>query len=207
LKYLVCVILLVLFSGCKADRELADREGFEKPLYLELHDPPGVAVYPYRIYGDTAEELRDYINQHGPLDFAGRRGDAFTRWHIRWHWPFDADDNPVFEQSEVEYQITVSVPFWEPAEAASAELIEEWNQYYQALIAHEKKHVSFARDNAPRIKEEILKAKTRNTLLTEDQANQIAESIISEIHQLDREYDHRTQFGFLEGVQLPRKMP
>jgi len=207
LKYLACVILILLLSCCKTDREPTHRGGFEKPLYLALHDPPGVTVYPYRIYGDTAQELRDYIDQHGPRDSAGRRGDAFTRWYIRWHWPFDQEDNPIFEQSEVEYQITVSLPTWDPTEAASAELIEEWNQYYRALIAHEKKHVSFARDNAPRIREEILKAKSKNPLLTEDQANRIAESIISEIHQLDREYDHRTQFGYLEGVQLPREMP
>jgi len=205
LKNVFLIVLVFLACSCEQRDSKKQLSTAHLALHQQLHAPPHIAVYPYPIYGKSGDELRAYINANGPFDNSQRRVDAFTRWFIRWHWPFSSQGEPLFDKVRVDYQITVSLPVWKPPDGVSKRLIEEWDSYYQAIVAHEAQHVSFAKDNAQRIPVEIKKAFEKDPGLTVKRANQIAESIIAEIHRLDSEYDRKTRSGFLEGVQLPRQ--
>lgn len=168
----------------------------------ELHDPIKIEIADasmiyYEITGSTANELRQEMNKLGPLDPAdGLRYDARTDWYISWNWPGYGESECDLSQTNINYDIKVTVPFWKPTSDIDALLVERWNHYMNSLALHEQGHVDIIVNHYLNVRDEIQSA-------TCDTAEQAAQDASNELRSINEEYDKQTQHGNLQGAVFP----
>jgi predicted secreted Zn-dependent protease len=98
----------------------------------------------YPVYGTTANELRLYMDVHGP-DCESAMHDGCTLWHIAWSYRYRGQDGTcAVSDVQVSTRVTVTLPTWEPPEGTSQALVEQWRTYEDALRTHEDGHVAIA---------------------------------------------------------------
>jgi predicted secreted Zn-dependent protease len=158
----------------------------------------------YAIAGSSASELRRQMNQLGPSDASGRH-DAFTRWYVRWSYPYDRSPGSC-GLGKVKVSVTVSytLPEWSDPAAAPPDLVTQWNGYLAAVRRHEDGH----RDNGVAAGRDVLaKLRAFGTRDTCDAANRDANAagnrILDEYRTKDRRYDETTRHGATQGAKFP----
>jgi predicted secreted Zn-dependent protease len=157
---------------------------------------PNATVTYYDISGSTAEALRAQMDASGPIGDDGYRGDAITRWHIRWNWPGYNTRQCRVNQASVSYEITVLLPRWAPPDDIPFELTERWTNYINALVEHEKGHVDIVVANYLSVADAIQGA-------TCETAEAAAQSAVDAIRQLHLSYDAETDHGATQGARFP----
>ena len=106
------------------------------PIKIDIVD---VTMIYYEINGLTANDLRKAMNRLGPLDpVDGLHYDARTDWHISWSWPGYGESECDLSRVRVNYDIKVTVPFWNPTVYIDPALVDRWNHYMTALELHEQ---------------------------------------------------------------------
>ena len=180
--YVLALILLTMLPGTPAPDE-------------SVAIPHAKMVY-YDIEGSTAAELRAQLNAKGPRGYDGYRGDATTRWFIRWNWPGYGSALCRLGDATVTYDIQVTFPRWKAPAGASPELVARWKEYTRRLAEHEKGHVDFvvARHRS------VLDAIRGATCATAEAAAQAA---LGPIRQHDIDYDMTTNHGATQGARFP----
>ncbi len=163
-----------------------------------------LVVQKYEIYGSSAQEIRESLNKNGPVDENRIRRDGYTKWQIKWRWPFSSAGKPQFDQTTVQLSIQMLLPDWVHDNTVSKKLISSWEKFIDLLIIHEKKHLSFVLENYKGVEQEIHRAFEANPRLTTEQANQIGYKVLNQIRALDRDYDKQTDNGKVEGIKFPR---
>jgi len=164
------------------------------PIKIELVN---VTMVYYEITGSTANELRKEMNKLGPVNPEdGLRYDARTDWHISWTWPGYGKSKCDLSHADVNYDIKVTAPFWNPKVGIDSALVDRWNNYMTALALHEQGHVDITVDHYLKVKDAIQGA-------TCGTAEQAAQEIIEEIRSLQAEYDGQTKHGNLQGAVFP----
>jgi predicted secreted Zn-dependent protease len=156
------------------------------------------------VHSSSAYELRKELDEKGPADWDGKRGDAFTHWKVVWRWPKDRQGQPHFEQALIKTEIHVTLPQWNAPPDADSKLKEDWDAFMRAIIQHERGHVRHAQSLRPRIIERILARIVQSGDPTLAEANTITRQVVDEIREEDRVFDARTDYGRLEGVRFPR---
>ena len=96
------------------------------------------AFEPYVVTGNSANQIRQSINQNRGMDY-----DAYTGWYLTWAFG-DCDGNGLTVTVDVTYQF----PEWEPSASASSELVTSWETYVDALFCHEYGHAKNGLDCA-----------------------------------------------------------
>jgi len=161
-----------------------------------LVDIPNAAIVYYDIAGTTEEELGAQLEALGPMGYDGYRGDATTRWYIRWDWRgYEASDCRL-DEAVVSYEIQVILPHWTPPEDASPDLVAKWSRYTRALAEHEKGHVDFVVASYDLVAEAIKNA-------TCETAEAAAQTALDLIRQHDIDYDAATDHGATQGARFP----
>jgi predicted secreted Zn-dependent protease len=158
----------------------------------------------YQIHGATAEEMREQMNQIGPI-VQGKKFDADTEWQLKWHFDYQPDDKfCVVTGEEVVLSLVYHLPFWLNEKEAQAGLQKKWNYYLRNLRIHEKGHAKNGENAAAEV-EAMLKnlAPMVNCQLLEQMAHERAQQIIEARHAWDRAYDQETQHGALQGAIFP----
>ena len=150
----------------------------------------------YDIEGISEEELRAQMDELGPVDSSGYKGDALAEWFISWKWPGYGTDDCDLSKAEVSYNVEVIFPRWIPPEDASNNLIIKWFNYTYKLAKHEQGHVDFVVDNYQIVKEAIQGA----TCETAEEEAQVA---IETFRDFDLEYDRQTGHGATQGARFP----
>jgi predicted secreted Zn-dependent protease len=159
---------------------------------------------PYTIRGSTEGELRQQMNQLGPVDAYGRH-DAYTRWYVRWTHPYDRSASSCsLGDVKVSVQITYTLPDWKPPADASPAVVARWNRYMSALQKHENGH----RDHGVAAGRAVLAALRRvGEHPTCDAAGTAASTegnrILDEYRKKDRSYDTTTRHGATQGATFP----
>jgi predicted secreted Zn-dependent protease len=173
----------------------------EVPAYIqgangeELVPLEAEIVY-YDIEGATEEDLRAQLDEFGPVDISGYKGDAVTEWNVSWNWPGHGSDNCDLSQAEVTYTVEVLFPRWRPPDDASNNLVIKWFNYTYRLARHEQGHVDHLVENYGIVLEAIQGA----TCGTADAAAQAA---LEPLHTFDLEYDWQTGHGATQGARFP----
>ncbi len=157
---------------------------------------PHATIQYYDIFGSTESELRAQLDAKGPVDPSGYKGDALTRWSYNWSWLGFGTDACDLSTAAVSYQITVTLPRWNPPANAPPALVAKWINYVHALVTHETGHVEFAAAQQPVILAAIQNAKCAT-------ANAAAQAVLQRIRQHDIEYDAATNHGATQGAQFP----
>jgi predicted secreted Zn-dependent protease len=159
----------------------------------------------YSINGSTATQLRQQMNQLGPIDSnENRHYDATTKWYVRWSYRYSNTNNRCKINSiNVSTEVTYTLPKWNPPQTSSA-LNQQWNRYIKALQVHEsghKDHGIAAGNEVFTTLKNLPSASSCPTL--EATANNTARSIIKKYNQLDINYDAVTQHGLTQGARFP----
>ena len=179
-------------SGGQAAGSLAAIPASERTVY-------------YRIEGDTAWDLRQQMDHLGPLDEDGHRWSALTHWRIRWSYRYlrgigRCATGPV----KVELEIVYTIPRWEPPASAEEELVERWEEYMTALVAHEQGHAEIAKQAAQAVQQAVQDLPDYPTChALEYEADALGERILEEFRQRQAEYDRLTEHGLTQGACFP----
>jgi predicted secreted Zn-dependent protease len=173
----------------------------EVPTYVQGSSgdelvPLQAKIIYYDIEGATEEELRAQLDQLGPVDSSGYKGDALAEWFISWNWPGYGTDNCDLSQAEVSYTVKVIFPHWTPPEDASNNLVIKWFNYTYNLAKHEQGHVDYVVTNY-QIVGEAIKGATCET------ADAAAEAALEPLRAFDLEYDRQTGHGQTQGARFP----
>lgn len=158
------------------------------PLQAEM-------VY-YDIEGKTEEELRAQLDELGPVDSSGYKGDALAEWVVSWNWPGYGTENCDLSEAEVSYTVKVVFPRWMPPEDASNNLVIKWFNYTYRLAKHEQGHVDYVVANY-QIVGEAIKGATCET------AEAAAQAALEPLHEFDLDYDRQTGHGATQGARFP----
>lgn len=160
----------------------------------------------YRITGTTAQQLRQQMNQLGPLDqHENRRFDARTNWHVYWNYRYaQAGDRCRITSASIRTDVVFTLPQWAKPQHPPQTLVNQWNRYLQALQRHENGH----KDHGIAAGNEILnQLQTFSIPGRCDQittaANTAARQIIAKYGQQDVAYDRATNHGATQGARFP----
>lgn len=180
--------------------------GVDEPDAGEL--PAEVAVdtklEKYSIFGSSAAELRQELNRRGPT-IDGSRHDAYTRWYVRWTYPYDrmptsCGTGPV----KVSVSVTMTLPDWKSPNDAPEAVTGRWNTYLQALERHENGHKEHGLMAARAV---LVKLKglgsARDCDTMNREANEEANRVLDVYKQKDRTYDRDTRHGATQGARFP----
>jgi predicted secreted Zn-dependent protease len=174
----------------------------EAPPYVqgssgdELVPIPEATIVYYEIEGRTEEELRAELDELGPVDSSGYKGDALAEWFISWNWPGYGSDDCDLSAADVSYRVKVIYPRWTPPTNASSNLAIKWFNYTYKLAKHEKGHVDYVVANY-QIVLEAIKGATCET------ADAAAEAALEPLRAFDLEYDRQTGHGETQGARFP----
>jgi predicted secreted Zn-dependent protease len=159
----------------------------------------------YTITGSTASELRQQMNQLGPLWRTGKRFDAITRWHVRWSYRYAIRNNRCqITTNQVQADITITMPQWRSSSQVSGDLVKRWQRYITALQHHENGH----RDHGIGAAREVVRALSKFPASPTCQQLGLAADaamlrIIDRYSRKDVEYDRLTQHGATQGAKFP----
>jgi predicted secreted Zn-dependent protease len=188
------LLLLISLSLLLLSRDAVSMQ----PAVSVLSDPR-VSVRCYDIEGTTAAELREAMDSKGPLDFAGKRVDAFTLWRVDWRWP----PRNNFSETIISVKVTVTMPCWRNQSSAPYDLQKRWSNFERALREHESGHVEHVLKGAAAVPAAIRSAAAKEAGLSVEDANAAADAVIRELRDFDARYDDVTKHGRNQGVQFP----
>lgn len=196
--------LIVLAISLLLSQRMVSAEPFTKIRRLAAQHK-NITVHFYSFKAENAEQIRNAINERGPVDQFGKKRDAFTGWYIGWRWP-ERDGKADFSETSAFYTVKFILPKWQVSKAsAEGDLYQAWLKYLSAMEEHELTHYKTASSNYQRPALAIRNAFNKNRALSTDVANDIGEAVLVEIRKLDKAYDKKTKHGRLEGVLWPPK--
>lgn len=152
------------------------------------------AFDPYVVTGDTANQIRESINQNRGMDY-----DAYTGWSLSWQFGDCAGNGLV-----VTVDVTYTFPEWEPSASASSELVASWETYTDALFCHEYGHAKNGLDCANEVFTALSAIDTGGDCGEQQtEADAAFGTIIDGCNQRDVEYDADTNHGVTMGAVFP----
>jgi len=167
--------------------------------------PPGTEVREYDIHGDSEAGLRQEMNRVGPTDDkGGARHDAYTRWFVKWNYPFDQTaagcaTGPV----TITLTVSMELPRWVEAESGANALKARWQEYLDALVNHETGHRDHAVQAASEIERALplLPAQPDCEAMAKS-ANDAGFALLEKYRQADVAYDAKTSHGATQGARF-----
>ena len=97
----------------------------------------------------------------------------------------------------------MTLPQWQMPDAVAVELAQQWQQFYQALLTHEKRHKAHGIAAGHAIEQKLL------TIDPQPECTQLARhiqttgsAVIQHYQQLDVEFDRTTRHGATQGVTV-----
>jgi predicted secreted Zn-dependent protease len=161
----------------------------------------------YQVGGSTAAQLRAQMDQIGPFNpkFGNRRYDALTRWIVGWRYSYRVENNRcAIDKAEVDTNITITLPQWNPPSQASGQLRKKWNRYTQALRIHEAGHKQHGIAASKEILRQLNNIPSyRSCQELQTAANNRSNRVIARYNQQDINYDRTTQHGKTQGAIFP----
>lgn len=159
----------------------------------------------YSVSGYSAEEIRSNLDERTPVRKAGRVYDARTDWSVRWNfWWKNVNGTCRIRKVSTEVRIRYTLPRLETINHLPGSLGLKWDNYYRALLHHEKGHADFGIMAAKEIESAITNMDAESSCEElELKANEIGNRILDEILGLEMEYDEKTNYGANGGARFP----
>jgi predicted secreted Zn-dependent protease len=152
------------------------------------------AFEPYVVTGNSANQIRQSINQNRGMDY-----DAYTGWELRWSFGDCAGNGLV-----VTVDVTYVYPEWEPSANASPELTESWDTYMDALFCHEYGHAKHGLDCANEVFTALSAIDAGGDCNAQQaEADAAFDDILADCNERDVEYDEETDHGATMGAVFP----
>jgi len=161
----------------------------------------------YSVRGDTAESLRQQLNERGVNQADGGRYDAITNWGVGCILHYRTCGGECTIRSvDTTVHVAITLPRWEDFSSGPWPLQDEWNRYMRALREHEDGH----KQHAIMAAQEIAQAISNLGPCSSPQEMEAgANGLVSEIFQKyiarEHEYDARTGHGLTQGAAFPHE--
>ncbi len=142
---------------------------------------------PHVLVGHGAAAWEAMSRLLGPVE-GSRRCLAHTRWRVRWSYRASRRDEGVgVSETLVRLEALTRVPVWRPHRGASRSLLDAWDEWSGALVAHEQRHLEHGVEAA----HGVLDALERLTPAPDEQALAgMARRQIDAILEAARDKDH-----------------
>jgi predicted secreted Zn-dependent protease len=192
--------------GRRLPGRLAVAGAFLALLPLGLAQPQNKLLWRtnyYSITGASFGEIRRSIEQSRPWkDSEYRTG--LTEWQIDWRFEVTpGGDGCRCSSFNTTTTITNSLPRWTPPTEATAEVKAAWGRFIQALGVHEDGHSRLALAAVAELHKRIKElGPAPDCEGLRKRINAIAERVIEEHRQRERDYDRRTHHGETQGAAL-----
>lgn len=164
-----------------------------------------LTVTTYDVHGETANEIADDLNRNSPLVQQGRRMQGKTEWKIQtsYHWRIDGS-RCVLDQFNAILRVEMILPHWVQPRRPSPQLVRQWDRYIAALRKHEDGHFEIGEDAQ---QEMLTRARSLGSAadcqILAQQIDDLVAAVIDAHHQLEVEYDDKTNHGETQGAHFP----
>ena len=171
---------------------------------IAAQDSLTVATNHYLVSGSTLREIRQSIDRLRP---GGKTNghDALTAWKIGWN----VQVSPVAGQYRVTSfttttSVTMTMPSWRAPTNAAPSVMQRWMPYYSALQKHEAAHATNGMMAAVELRKRVAEIGADSSHIQLQQRVQaVADAVIAEFKQRDKDFDQKTDHGRKDGASLP----
>ena len=155
----------------------------------------------YLISPESKGEILKLLNSTSPILEDGDVYHGYAYSSINWNFRWRYNKNSCWITSaSTKLNTTYTLP---KLETKSNDVNQVWNQWYPKLVLHEKGHHKLAVKIASKIKNTISDMpRARTCTELEKKANGIGQALISELGELNIQYDKRTNHGETQGAFL-----
>ncbi|MFY3383329.1 DUF922 domain-containing Zn-dependent protease [Paracidovorax sp. MALMAid1276] len=157
---------------------------------------------PYPVQVRPGESLRAALHAATPISVGGQRFHGYTRWDVRWsfRWWREASGRCAITEVTTRLRTEVQLPELRGAGAAQQ---AAFDRYLTALSQHEQGHVQIGRDAAQAIDQALRQMPAAPDCATlERDANAVAQRLLRDHVEREKQYDVRTRHGASQGARL-----
>ncbi len=169
-----------------------------------IADPAINTTYKYYLINTkTSAQLMSDLNHASPIKENGEIFHGHTDSNIRWKFSWQSKHGKCrISKVNTYVDITYTLPK-RIHKTTDRDLQKIWDEWFPALLAHEKNHATHAINTATKI-EQTIKNLTpySNCKDLELAANKKGNILIKALNKLDKEYDKKTDHGQTEGAKL-----
>jgi predicted secreted Zn-dependent protease len=149
---------------------------------------------PYVVSGDTANQIRQSINQNRDSDY-----DAYTSWYLSWQFG-DCEGNGLVITADLTYVY----PEWDEPTDSAPDLVTSWETYMDALFCHEYGHAKNGLECANEVYAALSAIDAGGDCgAQQSEAEAAFDSILSDCQARDVQYDADTNHGATMGAVFP----
>lgn len=163
----------------------------------------------YAVSGQDAQSIYQNLKSRGPTGEDGQPYHAHTQWKLGWHYRWiESRSRCRLTRVEVSVDIDYLLPQLQPSEQQDKKLLEDWQNYYDALYRHEQQHKDHGVMAARELEQQLLKfdqpydCQQLQTLL-----EKTAQGVMDKYDRLDKAFDRQTNHGINDGVVFPSPKP
>jgi len=160
----------------------------------------------YRIYGNTASDLRAQIQRCAP-GVSGSTGSEFTGqtdYYLNWQYTvIAAGSGCSLANIRVGLHTTVALPYWQPTGGAVSGLAGRWQTFINGLTAHEQGHVDIDKTYAADLYQDLENLGTIPCNTVAANVQTITSSNSAALDNANDAYDTATSHGATQGAVIP----
>ena len=157
----------------------------------------------YKVIAEDKSSLLSALNKASPILEGGEIFHGYTDTYVNWNYRWDKRENYCKLHSvSTKVKITYTLPDL-VNRTNSTDLQNVWNQYYPALVEHEKGHGQIAIDAAIEIEKVLINLPAYpdcDALSTK--ANATANEILERYRSKHKTYDRETGHGKTQGADI-----
>lgn len=158
----------------------------------------------YQVYGTQASQIVGQIYHCTPITTDVGRYSASTNYSLNWSATYTVleDDICIVTSPRVNIGIAQTFPEWTVQSTSSPDTIAKWQKYIANLKAHENEHADIDKNYAQQLFDMLNSAPQGECTALQNDTNQKAQQIITNLDKANDDYDLRTKHGTTEGAML-----
>ncbi|NQZ90962.1 MAG: DUF922 domain-containing protein [Moritella sp.] len=155
----------------------------------------------YSVYPHSKSEILSSLNNKTTISKDGEKFHGYAYSDVKWNYRWKYNKKSCWITSA---NTVLNTTYTLPKLGTNIDDVNEiWNQWYPNLVYHEKGHHKFATKIARKIQHAIVNMPSESTCSKLDKkANAIGHAYMSELGDLNSEYDKQTIHGETQGASL-----
>jgi predicted secreted Zn-dependent protease len=184
---------------------MAHREYFRKLIYRFIIFAVFIIALPVSAQPVIETDFVFYdIYPDSKDDLSRERTKGHTHWHVKWRYNWKKKDNNCeINQVNTFLTVTYTMPRIPNTHIVSADVLDSFDRYYEALFKHEQEHKNSGLYAALEIEDAIINLDAfRSCRDLDAAAEKTGNAIIKKFNKRDEDYDRETDHGGTEGVRI-----
>jgi predicted secreted Zn-dependent protease len=160
----------------------------------------------YRVYGNTASDIRNQIEHCGPGTGNGSLADytGDTSYNLSWQYSTAVIGSSCrIVNAKVGIHIVTTLPDWQAGSGATAGLGDRWQSFMTALETHEQGHTTLDKLYAANLVTSLNNVEPVSCDQLGATAKAVIQAGVNSLNQANDQYDQQTSHGYTQGADLP----